>query len=124
MAGWVGTALALAGGLGPGAAITLGVAVGLLGTIVFFTRMSVDAVFAHWADARGGGRGDIAGVARVNWLPPQIFLFAISFFPATIAVYLGASVVGDGIAWLARMRLGPARLRDRRRRCSRRSASR
>jgi mannose/fructose/N-acetylgalactosamine-specific phosphotransferase system component IIC len=99
VAGWVGTALALAGGLDAGSAITLGVAVGLLGTIVFFTRMSVDAVFAHWADARAEA-GDIAGVARMNWLPPQIFLFIISFFPATIAVYLGAGVVGDAIAWL------------------------
>lgn len=99
VAGWVGTALALAGGLAPEAAIALGVAVGLLGTIVFFTRMSVDAVFAHWADARAE-EGDISGVARANWLWPQIFLFVISFFPATIAVYLGAGVVEDGINWL------------------------
>ena len=99
VAGWVGTALALAGGLAPEAAISLGVAVGLLGTIVFFTRMSVDAVFAHWADARAEV-GDIGGVARMNWLPPQIFLFVISFFPATIAVYAGAPVVADWINWL------------------------
>jgi len=99
VAGWVGTALALAGGLAPEAAISLGVAVGLLGTIVFFTRMSVDAVFAHWADARAEV-GDIGGVARMNWLPPQIFLFIISFVPATLAVYLGAGVVADGIDWL------------------------
>jgi mannose/fructose/N-acetylgalactosamine-specific phosphotransferase system component IIC len=99
VAGWVGTALALAGGLAPEAAISLGVAVGLLGTIVFFTRMSVDAVFAHWADARAEA-GDIGGVARMNWLPPQIFLFIISFVPATLAVYLGAGVVADGITWL------------------------
>ena len=99
VAGWVGTALALAGGLAPEAAISLGVAVGLLGTIVFFTRMSVDAVFAHWADARAEV-GDIGGVARMNWLPPQIFLFIISFVPATLAVYLGAGVVADGITWL------------------------
>lgn len=99
VAGWVGTALALAGGLTPEAAISLGVAVGLLGTIVFFTRMSVDAVFAHWADARAEA-GDIGGVARMNWLPPQIFLFIISFVPATLAVYLGAGVVADGITWL------------------------
>jgi mannose/fructose/N-acetylgalactosamine-specific phosphotransferase system component IIC len=59
----------------------------------------VDAVFAHWADARAE-EGDIAGVARANWLWPQVFLFIISFFPATIAVYAGASVVGDGIQWL------------------------
>lgn len=99
VAGWVGTALAMASDLAPETAITLGVAIGLLGTIVFFTRMSVDAVFAHWADARAE-EGDIAGVARANWLWPQIFLFIISFFPATIAVYLGAGVVGDGIDWL------------------------
>lgn len=99
VAGWVGTALAMAGGLDAQAAIALGVAVGLLGTIIFFTRMSVDAVFAHWADARAEV-GDVAGVARMNWLPPQVFLFLISFIPATVAVYAGASVVGDWITWL------------------------
>jgi mannose/fructose/N-acetylgalactosamine-specific phosphotransferase system component IIC len=99
VAGWVGTALAMAGGVSTEAAISLGVAVGLLGTIIFFTRMSVDAVFAHWADARAEA-GDAAGVARMNWLPPQIFLFVISFTPAFLAVYLGSGVVADGIDWL------------------------
>jgi len=99
VAGWVGTALAMAGGLSAEAAIALGVAVGLLGTIIFFTRMSVDAVFAHWADARAEA-GDASGVARMNWLPPQIFLFIISFFPAAIAVYAGSAVVGDAINYL------------------------
>jgi mannose/fructose/N-acetylgalactosamine-specific phosphotransferase system component IIC len=99
VAGWVGTALALGGGLDAQAAIALGVAVGTLGTFVFFTRMSVDAVFAHWADARAEA-GDITGVSRMNWLPPQIFLFIISFFPAMLAVYLGSQVVADAIVWL------------------------
>lgn len=99
VAGWVGTALALAGGLDAASAITLGVAVGLLGTIIFFTRMSVDAAFAHVADG-AAERGDIGGVARANWLWPQIFLFVISFFPATIAVYLGAPVVQGAITAL------------------------
>jgi mannose/fructose/N-acetylgalactosamine-specific phosphotransferase system component IIC len=96
VAGWVGTALALAGGLDAQSAIALGLAVGLLGTIIFFTRMSVDAVFAHWADARAE-EGDIGGVARMNWLPPQVFLFIITFFPATLAVYAGAPVVSGAI---------------------------
>jgi mannose/fructose/N-acetylgalactosamine-specific phosphotransferase system component IIC len=96
VAGWVGTALAMAGGLSSEAAIALGVAVGLLGTLVFFTRMSVDAVFAHWADDRAEA-GDADGVARMNWLPPQIFLFIISFFPAAAAVYFGSGVVADAI---------------------------
>ena len=100
VAGWVGTALAMAGGLDAASAITLGTAVGLLGTIIFFTRMSVDAAFAHRADAFAE-KGDIGGVSRANWVWPQIFLFIISFFPATIAVYLGANVVGDGITWLS-----------------------
>jgi mannose/fructose/N-acetylgalactosamine-specific phosphotransferase system component IIC len=99
VAGWVGTALALAGGLDTATAITLGAAVGLLGTIVFFSRMSVDATFAHVADA-AAERGDITGVARANWLWPQIFLFVISFFPATIAVYAGAPVVASAITTL------------------------
>jgi mannose/fructose/N-acetylgalactosamine-specific phosphotransferase system component IIC len=99
VAGWVGTALAMAGGLDAASAIALGTAVGLLGTIIFFTRMSVDAAFAHRADAFAE-KGDIGGVSRANWVWPQIFLFIISFFPATIAVYLGANVVSDGITWL------------------------
>ena len=99
VAGWVGTALAMAGGLSAEAAISLGVAIGLLGTIIFFTRMSVDSFFAHRADAAAEA-GDIGGVARANWVWPQIFLFAISFFPAFFAVYLGSAVVSDGITWL------------------------
>lgn len=99
VAGWVGTALAIGGGLDAASAIALGVAVGTLGTFIFFTRMSVDATFAHWADARAEA-ADIGGVARMNWLPPQIFLFIISFIPATIAVYLGAPVVENAISWL------------------------
>jgi PTS system mannose-specific IIC component len=33
----------------------------------------------------------------MNWLPPQIFLFIISFFPAAAAVYFGSGVVADAI---------------------------
>lgn len=99
VAGWVGTALAIGGGLDAQQAIVFGVAVGLVGTVIFFTRMSVDAVFAHWADARAE-EGDIRGVALMNWLPPQIFLFVISVIPATVAVYAGSAVVADWIAWL------------------------
>lgn len=62
VAGWVGTALAMAGGLDAASAITLGTAVGLLGTIIFFTRMSVDAAFAHRADGFAE-KGDIGGVS-------------------------------------------------------------
>jgi len=100
VAGWVGTALAIGGGLDAQQAVVFGVAVGLVGTVIFFTRMSVDAVFAHWADARAE-EGDLRGVAMMNWLPPQIFLFIISVIPATVAVYAGSAVVADWINWLS-----------------------
>jgi mannose/fructose/N-acetylgalactosamine-specific phosphotransferase system component IIC len=99
VAGWVGTALAIGGGADAKTAISIGVAVGLLGTVIFYTRMSVDAVFAHWADARAEA-GDIRGVALMNVVPPQIFLFIISVIPATVAVYAGSQVVGDWLSWL------------------------
>jgi mannose/fructose/N-acetylgalactosamine-specific phosphotransferase system component IIC len=99
IAGWVGTAIAMGSGLDAKQAIALGAALGTLGTLVFFTRMSVDAAFAHWADARAE-EADIGGVARANWLPPQILLFLITVVPAVIAVYYGAQGVSDAITWL------------------------
>ncbi len=99
VAGWVGTAIALGSGLDAQQAIALGAALGALGTLIFFSRMSVDAAFAHWADARAEA-ADIGGVARANWLPPQIFLFAITVIPAVSAVYFGAQGVSDAITWL------------------------
>jgi mannose/fructose/N-acetylgalactosamine-specific phosphotransferase system component IIC len=100
VAGWVGTALAIGANADAKTAISIGLAVGLVGTVIFYTRMSVDAVFAHWADARAEA-GDIRGVALMNWLPPQVFLFVISFIPATVAVYAGSGVVGDWLKWLS-----------------------
>ena len=101
VAGWVGTTLALAGGLDAASALALALAVGLLGTFIFFGRMTVDAVFAHWADHRAE-RADIGGVALMNWLPSQAFLFVISFTPVFLVVLVAPGVVGDAIDWLQR----------------------
>jgi len=46
--GWVGTTIALASGLGPSSIISIAVLLGLLGTLLFYGRMAVDSVFAHW----------------------------------------------------------------------------
>jgi mannose/fructose/N-acetylgalactosamine-specific phosphotransferase system component IIC len=103
LAGWVGTTLAIAGNLSFGAALALAVPIGLLGTVIWNTRMTVDAGFVHMAD-RAAERADIRGVARCNWLWPQIFLFAITFIPVTVAVFLGTTFVTDVInsfpAWV------------------------
>lgn len=103
LAGWIGTTLALAGDLDYGAALALAVPIGLLGTVIWNARMTVDAAFVHMAD-RKADVGDIAGVARCNYVWPQIFLFTITFIPVTIAVYLGTTFVTDLInsfpAWV------------------------
>lgn len=99
VAGWVGTTIALAGGLDAPSALALALAVGVLGTFIFFGRMTVNAVFAHWADARAE-KADIRGVALMNWLPSQLVLFAISFTPVFLIVLIAPEVVGDAIAWL------------------------
>lgn len=97
LAGWVGTTIALAGNLDYGAALALAVPLGLLGTIIWNVRMTVNAAFAHMAD-KAANAADIGGVIRANVLWPQLWLFTITFFPVTIAVYLGAGWIGGVIA--------------------------
>ncbi|MFI5258645.1 MAG: PTS system mannose/fructose/sorbose family transporter subunit IID [Candidatus Limnocylindrales bacterium] len=92
LAGWVGTTVALAGGLDPTKAIPIAFGLGLIGTIIFYGRMALDSVFAHWADARAE-RADIRGVALMNWLPGQAFLFVASFVPVFLLALNGPSAV-------------------------------
>ena len=92
LAGWLGTALALAGNLSYGQALAVAVPIGLLGTIIWNTTMTVDSIFVHWADGYAE-RGDMRGVALMNWVPSQIFLFIITFFPCVIAAYSGVDAV-------------------------------
>lgn len=96
LAGWVGTTIAIAGSLNYGAALALAVPIGLLGTVIWNARMTVNSAFVHMAD-RAADRGDVSGVVRANILFPQLFLFAITAIPVTIAVYIGATFIGDVI---------------------------
>jgi PTS system mannose-specific IID component len=89
LAGILGTALAMSSGLPTSQAALAGLAIavplGLLGTAIFALRMSVDSVFAHWADYYAE-RGNLRMVGLANWVPGQILLFLISF----PLVFLGA----------------------------------
>jgi len=95
-AGWVGTTVALASGFDPAKAVTIAFGLGLLGTIIFYGRMAIDSVFAHWADARAE-KADIAGVALMNWLPGQLLLFVISFVPVFLFALNGPTYVQDAL---------------------------
>ena len=99
LAGWVGTTLALAGGLDAAQAFALAIPIGLLGTVIWNFRMTGDTAFVHYAD-RKAEEANIGEVARANWLYPQIFLFVITFFPVFFAAYLGTQFVVDLIAAL------------------------
>jgi PTS system mannose-specific IID component len=103
-AGWVGTTIALAGGLDPASAIAVAVPLGLLGTLIFYGRMAVDAIFAHWADDQAE-KANIGGVALMNWLPSQAFLFVISFVPVFLLSLNGPDYVRRALdalpVWMA-----------------------
>ena len=49
LAGYVGTAFALALNTSLEAALALALPIGILGTVVWVGRMSISSVFAHWA---------------------------------------------------------------------------
>ncbi len=89
LAGWLGTALAMSVGVGPQEAITIAAPLGVIGLLGFFSRMSVDVAFVRWADERAE-KGDIWGVARMNWLPGQIYVFVTTFFPVLILALAGS----------------------------------
>lgn len=99
LAGWLGTTLALAGGLEYGQALALAVPIGLLGTVIWNARMTGDVAFVHYAD-RKAEEANIGEVARANWLYPQIYLFTITFIPVFFAAYLGTQFVVDLLAAL------------------------
>jgi len=99
LAGYVGTALAIGSGIDVNAALALAVPIGLLGSLIWFGRMTLDAIFVHWAD-RYAEEGNTSGVAFANIVPPQILLFVICFVPAFIATLYGPSAVKGAIDFL------------------------
>jgi PTS system mannose-specific IID component len=96
LAGWLGTTIAIAGGLSYGEALALAVPLGFLGTIVFYTRMTVDSVFVHLAD-RYADRGYLRGLTIANVVLPQAFLLVIAAVPVFFAVLNGVPFIVDAI---------------------------
>jgi PTS system mannose-specific IID component len=94
-AGYIGTALALSSGLGVDAALsTFGIPLGILGSFLWFGRMTLGSGLAHWADARAE-QGDAAGVAAINLWAGQGLLFLFYAVPTFLSVYYGQRGVDD-----------------------------
>lgn len=99
LAGTLGTAIAIASGIEAEAALALAVPIGLLGTLIWFLRLTVDTIFVHKAD-KYAEEGNTKGVAFMNVFPPQIFLFIISFFPVFFAAKYGPDAIKSLIDFL------------------------
>jgi PTS system mannose-specific IID component len=100
LAGYLGTALALGGGLDINASLAVAAPLGLLGSVTWSLRMSLCSIIPHWAD-NYAEKGDIKGVARSNYIYSQPFLFVLYGIPVMLAAYLGAPAVGAGLDWIA-----------------------
>jgi PTS system mannose-specific IIC component len=99
LAGTLGTALAMAAGVGPSVAISIAMPLGLLGTLIWIAHMSIDVLFVHVCD-KAAAEGDIEKLAFWNLWPPQIVMAIMCIVPVFIGAYYGADVVTDVITKL------------------------
>jgi len=100
LAGYLGTALALSGGLGVDGALAVAAPLGLLGGLTWSLRMSLCSIIPHWAD-RFAEKSDIGGVARSNYVYSQPFLFVLYAIPVMLAARFGSDAVAAALGWIA-----------------------
>lgn len=92
LAGVLGTAYAITGHLDADTALAIAVPLGLLGTIVWYLRMTFDSVFVHMGD-RYIAQGKFNKLYLSNVIYPQIFAAIICAIPAGLAAYFGAAYI-------------------------------
>jgi PTS system mannose-specific IIC component len=100
IAGTLGTALAMAAGVGPEVAISIAIPLGLLGTLIWIAHMSIDVIFVHVCD-KAAEEGDIDKLCFWNLWPPQIVMAIICIVPVTVGAYFGAEAVTNVITQLS-----------------------
>ena len=99
LAGVVGTTIAITGNLPVETAMALAVPVGLLGTIIWVVKMTVNTAWVRVAE-KMSAKGD----TRYYWIPnivlPQLLLFLMSFIPCFLMVYFGTDYLKSAIQFL------------------------
>lgn len=105
LAGILGAALAVTGGLDTEAALAIAVPIGLIGTLLWFGRLTLDSIFVHLADkfVKNGQPGKV-WIASV--LLPQSMLFCMTAIPCFLAAYFGAGYIEGAINALGETVLG------------------
>ena len=91
IAGVVGTSLAIATGATPQVAVTIAVSFGLVGTIVWNLRSTINSVFVHMVDS-AAAQGDMKKIYFVQFVLAQITTFCISAVPVFGILYFGTDV--------------------------------
>ena len=92
MAGVLGTAYAITGGLDAQTALTIAVPLGLLGTIVWYLRMTLDSIFVHMMDKQIQ-RGEFEKIPWTVCVLPELMAGVFCVIPVTLAAYFGASYI-------------------------------
>lgn len=100
LAGVLGTAFAIVGGLDPATAITIAIPFGLLGTVIWVIHMTVDVTFVHMAD-KAAEEGNLKKVCFLHVIPPQITVFMISVIPVMLGAYYGADYMANFVSMLS-----------------------
>lgn len=92
LAGILGTAFAITGGLDAQTALSVAVPIGLLGTFVWYARMTFGSIFVHVADSYIE-KEEYSKIWRANVLYPQLLTALITIIPCGLAAYFGASYI-------------------------------
>lgn len=100
LAGTLGAAFAITGGLDAETALALAVPIGLLGTLVWYCRMTFDSIYVHLGD-RFVEKGEYKKLWIANIVLPQIMAGVICIIPCALAAYFGATYIQGFVTMLA-----------------------
>ena len=92
LAGVLGVCYAITGNLDANTALAIAVPLGLLGTIVWYLRMTFDSVFVHMGD-KWVAEGKFNNLYLSNVIFPQIYAAIICVTPCFLAAYFGADYI-------------------------------
>lgn len=104
LAGIIGTAAAIQGGLSAQEAVAIAVPIGLAGTVLYQLRMLSAVPFTHLAD-KAATEGNTKKIFFANVVGPQIALAAIYVIPCTLACFYGVNAISSVVDALSQTKI-------------------
>ena len=92
LAGVVGTAIAITAGIDANTAMALAVPVGLLGSVIWVTKMTLNTGYVRIAE-KFAEKGETNKYWIADVALPQLMLFLFSFIPCFVLVYFGSEYI-------------------------------